>query len=45
MIKNAKKPIIKLKLINHDVEHIIKLDQVVNTRNPNFSKIVAFEKI
>lgn len=47
LMKYAIKPIIKIKLTTQSEYQEIKLDEKlpISTRNPNFGKVVKFEKI
>jgi hypothetical protein len=47
LIKKAIRPVLTLKLTNDPQkrEIVVKLDQQVNTKNPNFGKIIQFENV
>ena len=47
LLLNAKRPTVTFRLTNDPEKrsHTVKLDQPVNTRNPNFGRIIKFENV
>ena len=45
LLANARRPVITLRLTKDKREHVLKMEEPVNTRNPNFGKIVTFKGV